>query len=157
VSTLIKSGDEISAESWQPIQEWLLKLRRIGLSVLLCHHAGLSGGQRGTTKRKDALDNVVKLVVPPDYTFEDGARFEIRFDHWCGDRTNVHEIEAKYEVIDGKGLWTWKACADAMTDRVAAFLNEGLTQREVAQTLKVGVATVNRHKQKAKLAGKLKE
>jgi hypothetical protein len=156
LSTLIKSGEENVAESWQPFQEWLLRLRRLGLSVLLDHHAGKSGTQRGTSKRIDTLDNVIRLALPPDYVFEDGARFEVRFDNWRGDRTGVHEVEARYEVIGGRGLWTWKACTDAMTDKVVSLLTEGLTQREVAQTLKVGVATVNRHKQKAERAGKLK-
>ena len=37
------------------MQNWLLKLRRQGKSVLLIHHAGTNGRQRGTSRREDAL------------------------------------------------------------------------------------------------------
>ena len=45
LSTLCRSGKENEAQSWQPIQSWLLDLRRRGISVLLVHHAGKSGDQ----------------------------------------------------------------------------------------------------------------
>jgi putative DNA primase/helicase len=38
------------AESWGPIQDWLLRLR---LSVLIVHHAGKGGTQRGTSRREE--------------------------------------------------------------------------------------------------------
>jgi len=36
LTAVIRDND---AESWGPIQEWLLKLRRRGMSVLIVHHA----------------------------------------------------------------------------------------------------------------------
>src|SRR5262249_32900408 len=144
LSTLIRSGEENAAESWQPIQDWLLSLRKRGISVLMLHHSGRSGLQRGTSKREDTLDTSIKLVQPPDYEPKDGARFEIHFDKWRGDPQGSEPIEAKYETIDGNAEWTWKKCTDALTDRIATMLNEGLSQREISRELKVGVATVNR-------------
>lgn len=47
ISTLASCGRDNDAESWTPVQEWLLRLRRRGLSVLLVHHAGKGGQQRG--------------------------------------------------------------------------------------------------------------
>jgi len=37
------------------VQGWLLVLRRRGISVMVIHHAGKSGLQRGTSRREDVL------------------------------------------------------------------------------------------------------
>jgi putative DNA primase/helicase len=51
-----------NAVVWLPIQEWLLRLRRRGISVLIVHHAGKSGDQRGTSRREHMLDTTIGLV-----------------------------------------------------------------------------------------------
>ena len=43
LSTLIRSGKESESDSWLPVQEWVLRLRSRGKSVLLIHHAGKRG------------------------------------------------------------------------------------------------------------------
>lgn len=52
LSTLCRSGKENEAESWLAMQGWLLELRRRGISVLMIHHAGKNGQQRGTSRRE---------------------------------------------------------------------------------------------------------
>ena len=37
VSTLVRSGRESESDSWLPVQEWVLRLRSHGKSVLLIH------------------------------------------------------------------------------------------------------------------------
>jgi hypothetical protein len=56
LSTLMTTGSEGATDSWLPMQNWLLRLRRRGIAVLLIHHAGVNGKQRGTNRREDALD-----------------------------------------------------------------------------------------------------
>ena len=46
ISTLGGSGKENEAESWIPLQQWALALRKQGKSVLFIHHAGKNGMQR---------------------------------------------------------------------------------------------------------------
>lgn len=60
LSTLT-SGSEGASDAWLPMQNWLLRLRRKGIAVLLVHHAGVNGRQRGTSRREDALDTVIAL------------------------------------------------------------------------------------------------
>jgi putative DNA primase/helicase len=48
--------------------------------VLLVHHAGVNGRQRGTSRREDALDTVIALRRPADYSPEEGARFQIHVE-----------------------------------------------------------------------------
>jgi putative DNA primase/helicase len=45
-------GRENEAESWSPVADWVLHLRRRGIAVILIHHGGKNGQQRGTSKRK---------------------------------------------------------------------------------------------------------
>ncbi len=50
LSAWCRTGRENEAESWHPIATWILQLRRRGLAVLLIHHAGKGGQQRGTSR-----------------------------------------------------------------------------------------------------------
>ena len=77
LSTLMANGSEGASDAWLPMQNWLLRLRRKGVAVLLVHHAGVNGRQRGTSRREDALDLVIGLRRPTDYSPEQGARFEV--------------------------------------------------------------------------------
>ena len=63
LSTLCPNRSESASDAWTPIQGWILKLRRRGISVLLIHHAGLNGKQRGTSRREDALDVVTRNLL----------------------------------------------------------------------------------------------
>src|SRR6516165_7802896 len=64
LSTLATTTAESASDAWVPMQNWLLKLRRRGVSVLIVHHAGTNGRQRGTSRREDALDTVIALRRP---------------------------------------------------------------------------------------------
>ena len=51
LSSLTAALRENDSDSWSPIQDWLLRLRRRGISVLIVHHAGKAGGQRGNVDK----------------------------------------------------------------------------------------------------------
>ena len=53
--------DELDAASWGIIQSWLISLRKSGVAVLIIHHSGKRGGERGISKREDILDLVINL------------------------------------------------------------------------------------------------
>ena len=80
VATLCRAPHENGTDSWTSMQSWLLKLRRKGLSVLLVHHSGKSGAQRGTSSREDVLDTIITLVRPGDCRASEGCRVEIRYE-----------------------------------------------------------------------------
>lgn len=60
ISSLTKV-DELDANAWISIQDWLFDLRKRGIAVLIVHHSGKNGGQRGISKREDILDLVIHL------------------------------------------------------------------------------------------------
>ena len=68
ISALCRMMKENDADTWTPVQNWALQLRRAGKSVILIHHAGKSGRQRGTSRKEDVLDTIIGLRRPPDYS-----------------------------------------------------------------------------------------
>ena len=46
LSTLFPNGSESAGDAWGPVQNWLLRLRRRGVSVLFVHHAGNNTGRQ---------------------------------------------------------------------------------------------------------------
>lgn len=77
LSSLIRASDESEGSDWSPVANWLVSLRASGLCVVMVHHANKSGDQRGTSRREDALDLVMKLGRPDDYEAEDGCRMTL--------------------------------------------------------------------------------
>lgn len=149
LSTLCRSGRENEAESWLPVQEWALQMRREGRSVLFIHHAGKNGSQRGTSRKEDVLDTVMALKRPENYNSSEGARFEVHFEKARGFAGPDSEpIEAMLTDVG----WTWRPLEDALADQVIALRRDGLSQREIAKEVDTSPATVNRILKKA--AGK---
>jgi hypothetical protein len=157
ISTLCRGGVENDAESWLPVQNWALRLRSRGISVLFVHHAGKGGNQRGTSKREDVLDTVINLKRPADYSPEDGAKFEVHFEKARGfTGTDAEPIEASIAQSLGDGLtWCWRPLEDSTFDRVIELHREGLQQVDIARELEVNRSTVSRHLKRAKAQGLL--
>ena len=148
ISTLANTDvEENSAESWAPVQSWLVDLRRRGVAVLLVHHAGKGGGQRGTSKRSDALNTVINLATPEDYRMEDGCRFVLKFEKSRGLKgVDLKPFDARL-CSDSTG-WTWtiRDCDDAEDDLIRQMISDGVTVREIAKVLHVGTHRIMRIK-----------
>ena len=50
-----------TSESWAPVMKWMLSHKHAGRTVILVHHAGKSGAQRGSSRHEDALDWSIAL------------------------------------------------------------------------------------------------
>ena len=156
ISTLFRRGIENEAESWQPVQDWALELRRKGKSVLFIHHAAKAGQQRGTSKREDILDTVIMLKQPQGYCADQGACFEVHFEktrHFAGE--DAASFQVHLEELDD-GLWSWEideAASDIEVIAVAEAFKEGLTIEETAQRTGLTKSQVETRKKKAKKEG----
>jgi KaiC/GvpD/RAD55 family RecA-like ATPase len=158
LSCLIQSGKENDAESWQPIQSWILALRRIGKSVLLIHHAGKGGAQRGTSKRADVLDTVIKLDRPKDYQSDQGARFNVTFEKSRGFFGDDAKGLVAHLASDGhKCAWSVSTIEQSTFDKVVSMLNDGMTQSEIATELDLNKSTISRHAANGRSQGLLNE
>lgn len=158
ISTLCRSaGPENDAESWRGPQEWALRMRRAGKAVLFIHHSGKGGGQRGSSKREDTLDVVINLKRPPDYSEEEGARFELRYEKYRnGKGEESKPIEARLDQDEhGRVSWTWKSVDDSTHDRVVRLANDGLKPGEIAAELGIHKSSVSRHLSRARASGEV--
>ena len=156
ISTLVNSGRENDAESWNEMQAWLLKLRRLGKTVLLIHHAGRSENARGTSKREDVLDTVIQLKHPEDYEVEQGARFEVHLTKARGVAgDNALPFEAKLEVINGRDRWTSHTLRDKILDQIEELSRAGGTVREIAEETGLSKSKVQRLQAKLRAEARL--
>lgn len=149
LSTLASTVRDNDADSWSPMQTWILRLKRRGISVLLIQHSGKSGAQRGTSRKEDVLDTVVSLRHPEDYSPTDGARFEVHFEKargFFGD--DAKPFEAKLEKPGGSIEWTTRDVDDSKMAQVEALSEEGLTVREIGNELGISKSAAQRLKTK---------
>jgi putative DNA primase/helicase len=150
LSTLMTTGSEGASDSWLPMQNWLLRLRRKGIAVLLIHHAGLNGRQRGTSRREDALDLVIGLRRPADYSPEQGARFEVHIEKartLVGDGALPFEgvVEAFVSESGRAGIrWVVRDLKPPVLHRAAELFRAGHTVRRVADLLGVSRSEAGR-------------
>lgn len=143
----LTKGIENDAESWIPMQEWALSLRRRGISVLFLHHAGKAGAQRGTSKREDILDTVITLKRPPDYIPSEGARFEVHFEKCRGMHGDaVEPFEVRLAMEDKAATWVMANLENITASKAAELFAAGMTIRDVAEELKISKSTAHRLK-----------
>jgi AAA domain/Domain of unknown function (DUF6371) len=120
LSSLSAGTDENNNSELDKLLTWLVGLRHRNLAVLLVHHAGKSGDQRGASRREDLLDTSIKLSRPKpqkgrkggddddDEPEEepDGAFFELEFVKTRGIRPKPHKFFMR--LVDGEnGKLEW--------------------------------------------------
>ena len=134
LACLCSAGRENETESWQPVQRWLLDLRRRGISALVVHHAGKNGDQRGTSAREDVMDTVVALKRPEAYTPQEGARFEVHITKargMAGEEVAPFEVQLRQE--GSAFLWSYTKITDPEEEMVRQFTAEGHSVRKIAE------------------------
>ncbi len=157
ISTLCRGGIENESESWLPVQQWALRLRSRGVTVLFVHHAGKGGNQRGTSRREDVLDSVLSLRRPSDYSPDQGAAFEVHFEKnrgFTGD--DAEPLDVSLASTPTGQSWTWRKLEISTYQKVVDLANDGLSPSEIAKELEVNRSTVSRHLKTAKGKGAVK-
>ena len=147
-SGLSQNGSESSA-AWASMKSWLIKLRQQGISVLILHHTGKNGQQRGSSAHEDLLDYSILLSpVTGDPELGD-TRFTIEHtklrefvpdlrqkfvcSFWTEDEKVLrHKIEPLLPEIP------------ALTQQIVQMRDEGLNQVEIAKKLGCHKSTVSR-------------
>ncbi len=161
ISCLMRNVREDKKDDWSlQILPFLMWLRRRGIAVILVHHAGKGGDQRGTSAREDQLDSVLKLERLSDADNTVGAQFAVRFTKHRGTYGDaVSDFEASL-IADRNGLptWTWKTLDDSNEDRLLQLVEDGvdnITDAAIEMGITKGVVSKIKKKLQAKglLAG----
>lgn len=142
IATLCGTGDENVSDAWRPVQEWALRQRAAGRSVLFIHHAGKNGGQRGTSAREDVLDTVINLSRPYDYDTSQGARFEV---HYPKARGFYGPDAEPFEARFADGVWTTGPIQKGEdVEALKAMKREGMSVRDIATRTGLSKSAVDR-------------
>lgn len=93
------SGGREDSGSWAIIKSWLIQKRIQGVAVLLIHHTGKNGQQRGSSMHEDLLDYSILLSPLPSNSERHDTRFGIEHTKL---RDHIPELRHKYEC----SIWT---------------------------------------------------
>ena len=149
IATLCRTGKENESHYWQIMQSWLLDLRRRGITVLLIHHAGKSGDQRGTSAKEDVMDTVISLRRPREYSMAEGARFEVHLTkarNVVGDEAKP--FEANLVATETALHWQIKELEDVELEELKRLLSEGYSIRDCAEEMGRSKGAIQRLKKK---------
>lgn len=106
------------------------------MSVILIHHAGKAGDQRGSSGREDFLDVSIQLVSPKGYQQEDGCNVDVILTK----ARSIWGEEAKpfnFRIIpSGEGLtWATKEKDAPKKDVIIAMLGQKIPATDIATSL----------------------
>ncbi|MDA8536382.1 AAA family ATPase [Alphaproteobacteria bacterium] len=134
ISSLWLSSKENDADAWSPIRQWLSEIKASGRSVVLIHHANKNGLSRGSSKRHDALDTVIRLERPFKYQQQDGAVFEVHFEKSRGfSGKNAEPVGLKYSMTNQIANWERFIIGQEKYEQIAELSKQGLTQQNIAE------------------------
>ena len=154
VASLTPGLIENDKENWDPVNQWLLWLRSLGLAVIIVHHEGKKDGPRGTSGREDALDYSIKLSTPTGHSAKDGAKFRIDFTKArgiCGQAAESFTLSI--ETVNGQLAWATSVSEDTKRHAVISLLGSGIPQKYIPQQAGCSKGLVSRYKKQAIEAG----
>jgi len=159
LSCLTNPEDDNSSASWSSVQELLLAFRRRGIAVIVVHHAGKGGQQRGTSRRADILDVILKLS--PDAGGHEDGRTRVLVEFEKG-RSLPSDAKAPFTAILEPGpttglIWTRAAATLPVADRARAMLLDGMPAGDVATELHAARSYVYRLRAELVASGELSQ
>ena len=156
LSAWIRSGKgENDEESWRECASFLLQQRARGRGVVLIHHAGKGGQQRGTSRREDILDTVVNLKQPDDYDPADGMRCELSFEKARNlDGGEVTTLAVGFSTQSGKAVFTSSEIKADAVSQVHDLIKDGATRSEISKATGLDRFQLRRLQDRAKSQGR---
>ncbi|MGY3496615.1 putative DNA primase/helicase [Bradyrhizobium sp. USDA 4502] len=139
LSTLQRSGgEENAAESWINIQNWALKLRSQGRSIIFVHHEGRNNKPRGTSKREDTLDTMIGLSPLPNADSNDCTTIQLEFTKhrgFFGAETAPRVLQLSTETK--RAVWSAATGPKSNRDRVFELRDQGMQAADIARELNI--------------------
>lgn len=140
LSALSPCSAEDETGDWVMVQEWLLKLRRGGITVLFMHHAGKSGSQRGFSGREDLINVTINLRRSEGYQVEEQLRTEVHLEKIRGKSAVgewVQPFEIQLTTENDRAVWLHRPLKHIIEKRAFEMLAAGMKPNDVAQDLRL--------------------
>lgn len=149
-STLMSNARENEAGSWDECQRWLMTLRASGLAMILLHHAGKNGQQRGSSALEVSPEIILELYEPEGPEPEEGSHFVLAFEkkrHVSGKAAKAKLV--KLNMQTDSVTWAWEPFkgerkADPRRAQAIALRGQGMGVREIARAIEASPSTVSK-------------
>ena len=161
LSSLSGGVDENDNSALDNLLRWLIGLRHMGIAVVLVHHAGKNGSQRGASRREDLLDTSISLMPPSeDASPHAGAHLVLTFAKTRGRRPDPEALELR--LAEYNGQLQWQFSNPAQIDRATEILRiawerRPKTQAELAAHAGVKDAAISHQVKKLRRDGYLED
>ena len=155
LSSMTYGTDENDNSDQDSILRFMLELRHLGYTVILVHHTGKGGDQRGASRREDFLDVSIKLADPPEPSTAGNAKFVLEFAKIRRKMPEPSTLECEL-VDDGTGrlVWMWNTLEQKIESWVETLrlvqTMKPRTQEEMVTVLNIGKGAVSKHLKKAR-------
>lgn len=147
LSSTTAGSDENDNGALDGLLRWLMGLRHQGYAVLLVHHSGKNGEQRGASRREDLLDTSIRLSAPANLPeLSRGACFEISFPKTRDERPRPDRLTVEMGIGD-TGQAAWKTI-QPVSDKIMILQeirdHAPKSNRELASLLGISPTTVGK-------------
>jgi hypothetical protein len=148
LSTLRRGINENDNNEAQKLLDWLVSLRHKGYSVIIVHHTGKSGQQRGASIIEVPMDFTLRLSEPTDKaSLKDGASFDFELEKVRVRYPKTYKGNASLRP-DIDGVLYLATDPNAIHDRIYQILRyTGLhgkkSVRELMEVFKVSLGTIS--------------
>lgn len=140
--------DTNDPDVWLQVNQFFISLRIRGYCVIIVHHAGKSGTQRGRTDGDDNLDLSIKLEAVKGSSPGEGLEVVVSYEKVRAGG-NLPGFQAAYRE-DAK---TWEVVEDEDGNEIFKMLMKGKSIRSIATALDVDKSKVWRVKKSAEKKG----
>jgi putative DNA primase/helicase len=109
-----------------------------GRTFIVVHHEGRSGDPRGTSKREDIMDTIIRIKELERDEVNDKSTYELTFK-----KTREFYGAAKAPLIlqlstsEQQSQWSYQLARDDLRDQVSRLRSSGLTQKDIAKELEL--------------------
>lgn len=155
--TALFAYDTNDTKETQAINDFLVTLRALGYAVIVVHHAGKNGTQRGRSDNDDQLDLVIKLSARDGWQPGEGLQFALSFEK-VRHKSRLQGFEAVYVdsqyrdgVLTQNGMW--QTVANELYAEIVSLSQQGLSSKEIATKLGISASKVQRHQRLARKNG----
>ncbi len=161
ISCLAKINENKSDAWREHLLPFLIACRRRSIAVLLIHHSGKGGDQRGTIAREDHLDVSIKLSKADD-SYHEGAYFIVEFTK--SRRTYGSDLKLfTAKLIENENRYLTWAIGDVENNNTKTKLlrliensgDEGVTVTKAAIDLGITKGMVSRLKKELHIEGRI--